>query len=106
MEKQVLKNLKTTQNYYRSIHTYFLMQAEVKNKMNSVLSIFAQVEHDKASQTVQVINVMKKESRPRKPAEIAGLSGLKQPTVRRIIATLVKLGTVKRHPNNRYSIIK
>lgn len=82
------------------------MQAQVKQKMDHVLSIFAQVEHDKASQTVQVLRVLQKESKPRKPAEIAGLAGLKQPSVRRTIQTLVKLGTVKRYPGNKYSIIK
>lgn len=82
------------------------MQQECKAKMNSVLSIFAQVEQDKASQTIQVIRILEKENRPRKPAEIAGLSGLPGPSVRRIIQTLVRVGKAKRFPNNRYGLIK
>ena len=81
------------------------MQATIKGKLDKCLSIFSQIEHNKKSQTLQVLKVLEKEKRPRRPAEIAGLAGLKQGNVRRIIQALLRSEKIKRHTNNRYSII-
>lgn len=81
------------------------MQTGITQKLDQVLSIFPQAELEKQGQRVQILNALRNEKKPRKPVEIAGITGLKQPSVRRNIQMLVRAGLVKRNSNNRYSII-
>lgn len=81
------------------------MQTGITQKLDQVLSIFPQAELEKQGQRVQILNALRNEKKPRKPVEIAGITGLKQPSVRRNIQMLVRAGLVKRYSNNRYSII-
>lgn len=82
------------------------MLARTETTLDRVLSMFTQAEYDKNGQRVQILRALQNQKEPKKPAEIAGITGLKQPSTRRIIGTLVREGLVKRNPNNRYSIIK
>lgn len=81
------------------------MQIGIRQKLDQVLSTFPQVELQKQGQRVQILKALRNETKPRRPVEIAGITGLNGDSVRRVLGTLVRAGLAKRDSKNRYSII-
>lgn len=92
------------------VHTYGLTmyQTKVHRKLDQVLSMIPHAEDNskKETQNAIVLRALGNQKEPRKPVEIATITGIPQASTRRIIRVWVHLGKVQRNPNNRYSIIK
>jgi DNA-binding MarR family transcriptional regulator len=83
------------------------MKSTIKGNLDQVLSMMPQIEHVQAKrgQVNQVLMALEKQNEPKRPIEIAALTGVMQPNVRRIIQDLVRSGKVQKS-ENKYSIIK
>ena len=84
-----------------------MYRTKIHRKLDQVLVMMPQVECDnkKEKQIPMVLRAFANEKEPRKPAEIAEITGFPQASVRRIIQVLVRSGKVQPFPYNKYSII-
>lgn len=81
------------------------MQIGTEQTLDQVLNFLPQAEFDKKGQLGQILKAIKNLQEPKKPIEIAHITGFPDPSVRRNIQVLVRQGLVKKNTNNKYSII-
>lgn len=85
-----------------------MYHTKIHRKLDQVLAMVPQAENDskKEKQILVVLRTFESQTEPKKPVEIANITGFPQASVRRIIRNLVHLEKVQKDSDNRYSIIK